>query len=253
MAVKTLWFCSWPPEGDPSRTTGTSYSRQVPAKASASSCRDSLSRSVRGSYMPIRGDGGVSAVLTAMAMVPLPGARAEAEAVAGRLQGAALLTGKDATKARLLKEGSDADVVHIAPHGFADPDFPDFSGVLLAGTDAEHPYDVFTAQEVYFWQLRARLVALSACQTALGKDVEGEGLLGLTRAFLCAGAKDVLCSLWPVSDDSTKVRMAWMYETLAKDIPVEEALQAAQKTLVGVEGTRHPFFWAGFIAVRGPQ
>ena len=79
-------------------------------------------------------------------------------------------------------------------------------------------------QLVYGWQLRARLVTLPACQTGLGRDVEGEGLLGLTRALICAGARDVLCSLWPVSDESTKKLMVGSYGNLRQGVPVEAAL-----------------------------
>ena len=208
---------------------------------------------VRGAYMPIRGEGGVSAALTAMAMVPLPGAKAEGQALAERIPGAELLTGKDATKEKLLADGSDCDILHVATHGYADPDLPDFSGVLLAGTGPDRRFDTLTAQEVYLWSLKARLVTLSACQTAMGKDVEGEGLLGLTRAFIYAGAQDVLCSLWPVADESTKTLMETFYTELAQGKSVEEALRAAQVKLMAVKDTNAPFFWAAFQAVRGPE
>jgi CHAT domain-containing protein len=207
---------------------------------------------VRGSYMPIRGDGGVSSALTAMATVPLPGARAEGEALAGGITGAELLSGKEATKARLLADGGDCDILHVATHGYADPDYPDFSGVLLAGTGPEAPYDTLTAHEVYLWPLRARLVTLSACQTALGKDMEGEGVLGLTRAFIYAGAQDVLCSLWPVADESTKALMTDLYAALAQGATVEDALHTAQISLMTKQATNAPFYWAAFQAVRGP-
>jgi CHAT domain-containing protein len=144
-------------------------------------------------------------------------------------------------------------VLHIATHGYADPDFPDFSGLLLAAPeDSETPYSVLTAGEVYGWPLKARLVTLSACQTALGRDVEGEGILGLSRAFIYAGAQDVVCSLWPVSDESTRVLMAAFYEALSKGDTVEAALQAGQNALPKTGDQAHPFYWAGFIAVRGP-
>ncbi|HUS81146.1 MAG TPA: CHAT domain-containing protein, partial [Armatimonadota bacterium] len=169
----------------------------------------------RGMYMPIRGEG-VSSALTAMAMVPLPEAKAEGEAIAGRFPDALLLTGAEATKSALGQVGGDCGVLHIATHGYADPDFPDFSGLLLAAPEgAETPYQVLTAGEVYGWPLNARLVTLSACQTALGRDVEGEGILGLSRAFIYAGAQDVVCSLWPVSDESTKTLMTAFYAALA--------------------------------------
>jgi CHAT domain-containing protein len=143
-------------------------------------------------------------------------------------------------------------VLHIATHGYADPDVPEFSGLLLAGQDDEHPYGVLTALEVYSWPLQARLVTLSACQTALGRDVEGEGVLGLTRAFIYAGAENVLCSLWPVSDESTRKLMTAFYESLADGTTVEQALRNAQSLLLAAEDTCDPFYWAGFVAVRGP-
>ncbi len=207
---------------------------------------------VRGMYMPIRGEG-VSSALTAMAMVPLPGAAAEGAAIAGQVPGAELVTGSDATKARLAELGGDCGMLHIATHGYADPDYPDFSGLLLAAPEgSELPYEVLTAMEVYTWPLDARLVTLSACQTALGRDVEGEGILGLSRAFIYAGAQDVVCSLWPVSDESTKTLMTAFYEALADGASVEEALQAGQNALPQSGDKAHPFYWAGFIAVRGP-
>ena len=207
---------------------------------------------VRGEYLPIRGEGGVSDALTAMAKIPLPGAKAEGEVISQWMKGTLLLTGKDAGKERVLKEATDAGILHLATHGYADPDFPDFSGVLLAGADG-NPYSVLTAQEVCGMQLRAKLVVLSACQTALGKDVAGEGLLGLTRAFLYAGAQDVMCSLWPVSDESTKVLMEYFYQGLAAGKSPEESLQQAQAALLHNKATAPPFYWAGFVLMHGPR
>ena len=207
---------------------------------------------IRGAYMPIRGEDGVSDALTTMALIPLPGAAAEGERVAQQLGGAQLLTGRGATKAALLQAGSGAEVLHIATHGYADPDVPEFSGLLLAGA-GDQPYEVLTAQEVYLWSLQARLVTLSACQTGLGQTVEGEGLLGLTRAFIYAGARDVLCSLWPVSDESTAQLMTGFYAALQGGAPVEDALRQAQQSLLADPATADPFYWAAFVAVRGPQ
>ena len=206
---------------------------------------------VRGAYLPIRGEGEVSDALTSMAAVPLPGARAEGEAVAKQFAGAKLLSGQEATKAALLEQGRTCDILHIATHGYADPEVPEFSGLLFAGS-GDKPYEVLTAQEVYLWDLRARLVTLSACQTGLGKTVEGEGLLGLTRAFIYAGAQDVVCSLWPVSDESTQKLMEAFYAALQRGVTVEEALTEAQRSLLADPATSHPFYWAAFVPVRGP-
>jgi len=203
--------------------------------------------------MPIRGEGQVSSALTSMAMIPLPGAKAEGEAVTAKFEGATLLAGAEATKQALIQRGSKCNVLHIATHGYADPDVPEFSGLLLAGGSEEQPYEVLTAQEVYLWDLRARLVTLSACQTGLGRNVEGEGLLGLTRAFIYAGAQDVVCSLWPVSDESTRKLMEAFYANLQTANSVEEALTQAQRALLADETTKHPFYWAAFVPVRGPE
>ena len=206
---------------------------------------------IRGLYMPIRGEGGVSLALTNMSMVPLPGAKAEGEAIAQCFDECLLLTDKEATKESLWQEGGSCDILHIATHGFADPDVPELSGLLLAGGD-EEPYEVLRAVDVYSWPLAARLVTLSACQTALGQDVQGEGIVGLARAFIYAGARDVVCSLWPVSDESTATLMTAFYEALAKGATVEQALQQAQSALPQTGENSHPFYWAGFVAVRGP-
>lgn len=206
----------------------------------------------RGAYMPIRGGDGVSTALTSMASVPLPGAKAEGEAVAQLFAGSVLLTGKDAVKQRLWDEGGSCDILHFATHGYVDPEVPEFSGLLLHG-EGETRYEVLTAQDVWQWPLQARLVTLSACQTGLGKTVEGEGLLGLTRAFIYAGAQDVVCSLWPVSDESTAKLMTEFYKGLTAGKATEDALTEAQRSLIADEKTRHPFYWAGFVAVRGPK
>jgi len=83
--------------------------------------------------------------------------------------------------------------------------------------------------------------------------MEGEGLIGLTRAFMYAGAQDVACSLWPVSDESTQKLREAFYANLKTAGSVEEALTQAQRTLLQDEETRHPFYWAAFVPVRGPQ
>ena len=99
-----------------------------------------------------------------------------------------------------------------------------------------------------FEQLRidADLVTLSACETALGNDVAGEGLVGLTRAFHYAGARTVLASLWAVSDDSTSVLMTKVYAQLRAGATKDEALRQAQLDAIARPATAAPFHWAAF-------
>jgi len=183
--------------------------------AISGSARPSPADYERGRRMPIRGEGEVSRPLTAMAPPSLPEARAEGEAIAGRFADALLLTGTEATKSALGQVGGDGQVLLAATHGYAVPDFPDCSGPLLAArAGAGTPYQVLTAGEMYGWPLNASLATLSACQTALGQDVEGEGILGLSRAFIWAGGQDVVCSLRPVLDESTRTLLTAFQEAL---------------------------------------
>ena len=98
------------------------------------------------------------------------------------------------------------------------------------------------------FQLNAHLVTLSACETAVGREMGGEGLLGLTRAFQFAGARTVLSSLWNVSDASTATLMKRFYSYLRQGKTKDEALRSAQLDLLRSrkEGFSHPYYWAGF-------
>jgi CHAT domain-containing protein len=112
-----------------------------------------------------------------------------------------------------------------------------------------NPTDGFLRlHEVYDLSLAADLVVLSGCRTALGKEVKGEGLLGLTRGFLYAGASRVMASLWPVRDRATAELMRRFYRGLLQDgLPPAAALRAAQRSLRRDPRWRDPFYWAPFI------
>jgi CHAT domain-containing protein len=210
---------------------------------------------IRGMIMPIRGAaaparGAAGPDLPLMASIPLPGAQAEGDAIAKLLARPTLMTGAAATKAQLYTLSQHAAYLHIATHGFADPEMPTLSGVLLAGAKGQ-PFDILTAQEVFTWTLPAKLVTLSACQTAMGQDVAGEGVIGLTRAFLCAGAESVVSTLWPVADATTAQLMTAFYTDIAAGKPIAVALNAAQQRLLKNPATRAPYYWAGFTVIRG--
>ncbi len=95
-------------------------------------------------------------------------------------------------------------------------------------------------------RIDAELVALSACSSALGKEMSGEGILALTRPFQYAGARTVLASLWQVSDESTARLMSSFYRHLAAGRSKDAALQAAQRELIADPVTAHPHHWAAF-------
>ena len=93
------------------------------------------------------------------------------------------------------------------------------------------------------------LVVLSACQTALGKLAETEGIIGLSRSFLMAGARTVVVSLWSVDDEATRLLMEYFYKALFEGKTVPEALRAAQLELKGQADYKNPYYWAGFVVV----
>ena len=128
---------------------------------------------------------------------------------------------------------------------------PQLSGLLLA-RDARSPQDgLLQVYEIFNLRLQADLVTLSACETALGEQVTGEGMVGLTRAFLYAGADSLLVSLWPVSDRSTPDLMTGFYRHLRDLRPKAVALQQAKLERIGAGD--EPYRWAPFILAGDPH
>jgi CHAT domain-containing protein len=122
--------------------------------------------------------------------------------------------------------------------------------------DTEHPersglavsQGLITAGEIGALELKAELVVLSACRTALGKTLRGEGVLGLARAFFHAGSERVVVSLWEVSDEATAELMRHFYRGLLLDhLPPAQALRQAQLALSRAPRFRAPYYWAGFV------
>jgi CHAT domain-containing protein/Tfp pilus assembly protein PilF len=152
----------------------------------------------------------------------------------------------DATPQKVRQMAQNARVVHFACHARADHVDPLGSGLLLspAGSDA----GLLTAAEIVSrWQLRADVVMLSACETAVGRLHQYEGMYGLARAFLFAGARSVGASLWQVSDASTARLMEAFYREYARGIPKVEALRRAQVALLRDRQYADPYYWSCFV------
>jgi CHAT domain-containing protein len=202
-----------------------------------------------------RSTGRVATGVLAFAPRPdaLPASRQEVAAIA-RLAGADVLTGGAATESAFRREAPSRRVLHLATYGVLNKQNPLFSFVELApGGDQDGRLEV---HEVFGLRLAADLVVLSACQTGLASgalaDVPpGDDWVGLTRAFLHAGAKHVVATLWPVDDWATAALMERFYEGYASDAEPARALAAAQRALLATPTTSHPFYWAGFVAVGG--
>lgn len=151
----------------------------------------------------------------------------------------------------LITSGELADyrIVHFATHGFLNTVRPELSGLILSLVDAQgRPQNGFvTVPDIFNLKLSAELVALSACQTGLGAEIRGEGLSGLSRGFLYAGAKRVVVSLWNVNDAATAELMVRFYEKmLVEKLAPAAALRAAQLSMWRQKRWRHPYYWAAF-------
>ena len=140
-------------------------------------------------------------------------------------------------------------IVHFATHSLLNNERPELSGIVLSLVDrAGRPQNGFLRlYDIYNLRLNAELVVLSACRTALGEEVKGEGLIGLTRGFLYAGAPRVVATLWEVDDRTTSEAMKQFYQgLLGRGERPAEALRAAQIALWKSKGWDAPYYWAAF-------
>jgi len=141
-------------------------------------------------------------------------------------------------------------IVHFATHGFLDSEHPELSGIVLSMVDRNgvRTNGLMPLHDIYSLDLSAELTVLSACQTALGKDIKGEGLVGLTHAFMSAGSKSVVASLWKVDDRATAVLMADFYESmLQQGMSPAAALRSAKLKMIRDKRWSAPYYWAGFV------
>ena len=183
---------------------------------------------------------------------PLPASRQEVEYLKALFgDRAEIFLGQRATEKRAKSLSGETRYLHFATHAVLNENFPLDSGLVLAPplkTDTDN--GVLQAWEIIEQlRLEADMVTLSACETALGKERNGEGLLGLSRAFLHAGARSVLASLWKVEDESTAEFMRHVYRQLRDGKSKAEALRAAQLAMIRDTAGGHaanPYHWAGF-------
>jgi CHAT domain-containing protein len=183
------------------------------------------------------------------AFPPLPKSRVEVQSIAAFFPGrATTFLGDQAKEERVKALGKDVRYLHFACHGVLNERFPLDSALALTlpkTPKAGEDNGLLQAWEIFdSVRLDADLVTLSACQSGLGKEMGGEGLLGLTRAFQYAGARSVLASLWSVDDDSTAELMRHFYRRLRDGASKDEALRTAQLEMIRTRP--HPFYWAAF-------
>jgi CHAT domain-containing protein len=199
-----------------------------------------------------------------MGLPPLPFAEQEAREVAG-LYGkkATVYIRSGATKERFLTEGPGYPYLLLSTHGIFDEMHPMYSSLVFAPKDGQGEFKLLETHEIFNMRLNAELVTLSACEVGLGRIRDGEGLLGMSRAFIYAGASSLVVSLWAVYDKSTAQLITGFYRGV-KEAPGQKA-QALRRSKLDVLKTRqktksgkrefsyaNPFFWAPFVLVRGP-
>jgi len=219
----------------------------------------------------------------ALAFAPLPGTAAEAAEVAtmmGRASDVTVLTGSLATESAFRRLAPGRSVIHLATHGWflGGGCHPDPGGVLVdddelvsgedplllsglafAGANRRMPAGrdsgdgLLTAREVSGLDLSSvDWAVLSGCETGVGRVMDGEGVLGLRRAFHAAGAGTLIMSLWPVDDGAARAWMRGLYEGRLNGLPTDEAVAEAGLGLLRTQrqrgATTHPFFWGGFVA-----
>ena len=140
-------------------------------------------------------------------------------------------------------------ILHFATHGFVNPDQPELSGIVLSlvNKDGQQIPGYLRLADLFEQDYPAELIVLSACETGLGKDVSGEGIVGLTRGLMYAGAARVALSLWQVDDKGTSVLMQEFYKQMLQENKTpSEALRAAQRKLWSNPDWRSPYYWAAF-------
>jgi len=204
----------------------------------------SLARSLRDVGETAQGD---------FALSRLEYSRAEADAITSIARPGTFkrVLGFDANRAVVMSPILKRyDIVHFATHGILNDKHPDLSGIVLSMVNERNQLQdgFLTLRDIYRLDLPIHLVVLSACRTGVGQAVRGEGLIGLTRGFMYAGAKSVVVSLWRVDDKATAELMKRFYwYMLRANLPAAAALARAKVKMRSQPEWRSAYFWAGFV------
>ena len=188
---------------------------------------------------------------------PLPGTEDEVERIFAefdRRNLRARVALKDSANEAFVKSGEPGKyrILHFATHGFVNSERPELSGLLLAQDSIGGQDGILFSGEIYNLRLNASLTVLSACETGLGKIRKGEGLIGLTRALMYAGTRNIIVSLWQVSDQSTSNLMVDFYKNLLNHLNNQgyaEDLRKAKLKMIAGKTFAHPFYWSPFILI----
>jgi CHAT domain-containing protein/Tfp pilus assembly protein PilF len=189
---------------------------------------------------------------------PLPGTESEVQSIFKEFDDKgkkAQVQIKNNANEEYIKSGGlkEYKLLHFATHGFVNEEKPELSGIFLAQDSTLSEDGILYQGEIYNLDLNADLTVLSACETGLGQIKRGEGIIGLTRALLYAGSKNIIVSLWKVADESTSDLMIDFYKNLLNENQetkeYSKALQQAKLKMINEEKYAHPFYWSPFILI----
>jgi CHAT domain-containing protein/Tfp pilus assembly protein PilF len=183
----------------------------------------------------------------------LPYSRLEAQAILSLVpsrQGMQALDFQASRTTALSPDLAQYRIIHFATHGLLDSEHPELSGLVFSLVDSrgQPQYGFLGLDDVYNMNLNADLVVLSACNTGLGREIQGEGLVGLTQGFMFAGAPQIVASLWSVNDAATAELMGRFYQAMEqKKMSPVAALRQAQIEILKQKRWNDPYYWAGFV------
>jgi CHAT domain-containing protein len=177
----------------------------------------------------------------------LPRARIEAQEIVRRVGGSSELLVGDAATEGAFKQATlrDYGVIHLAAHALVDHETPERSAIVLAAGSEED--GLLQMREIVDLDLDRGVVVLSACRSAAGPQIEGEGVMSLARAFFAAGAATVVGSLWPLRDDEAEPLFREFYDRLARGETVSAAMAGARRARI--RAAAPPASWAGVIVL----
>lgn len=185
------------------------------------------------------------------ALSPLAYNQPEIENIQALLGSGTVFKGGEATEEQFKQIASDYQIIHFATHGMANSKDPDFSLLAFTEIPDDQENEFLYVSDLYNLELQADMVVLSACETALGKNFKGEGIMSLARGFSYAGAKSIFTTLWSVNDHSTYNIIKGFYHYLQQGMDKDEALQQSKLNYISRANnfTAHPFLWSPYILV----
>ena len=186
----------------------------------------------------------------------LPGTLTEVREIGGIVAGSTVVTGREVSEARIKQMSARGDleqyrILHFATHGLVVPPVPELSALVLSQSpspQADQEDGYLTMAEIAGLRIQADFVNLSACETGLGKIYGGEGVVGLSQAFLVAGANGLSVSLWQVADESTRTFMVGLYRLAQKQgLTHQRAMTEMKRRFIADPALKEPFYWAPFV------